>query len=93
MPIDFFNAYHTQSQQTEFGFYALINTVKLFAGQRSLDEFDNIDAFVCNSMRPRSNGNHMNEMQRFADETKALNFQGKGSGLKMDVRREIKIIT
>jgi hypothetical protein len=69
----------------------LINTVKLFAMQQNLNDLDNVDAFVCNSMRPRSNGNHMKELQRFVDETAHLNFKGLNVGLRMDVRQIITI--
>lgn len=69
----------------------LINTIKLFADQNSLDQFDDINAFVCNKLRPRSSSNHTNQMQRFIDETEFLNFKGSGAGLKMDVSQTITI--
>ncbi|WP_462265737.1 hypothetical protein [Mucilaginibacter sp.] len=69
----------------------LINTIRLFAAQHSLDQFDDVNAFVCNSLRPRSNANHTNQMQRFMDETESLNFKGINTGLKMNVMREITI--
>lgn len=69
----------------------LINSVRLFSANHELNEYNTVEAFVCNSMRPHATQNHAVQLQRFKDETRALNFKDKDMGLSMDVKREIEI--
>lgn len=67
----------------------LINTVRLFAKHHTLDNYEDVKAYVCNRLRPMATLNYTNQIQRFKTETAGLNFKGRGIGLEMDVKREI----
>lgn len=69
----------------------LINTVRLFAEHHTLDDYDDVKAYVCNSLRPIATLNYTNQIQRFKIETTGLNFKGRRIGLEMDVKRAITV--